>query len=41
MLGSRPGFIAVLVIAFILGVAVTEFCLRLKKWNDENKEDDL
>lgn len=40
MLFSRPGLIAVVVVAFILGIAVTEFCFRLKKWNDENREDD-
>ena len=41
MFTNELGFLVIALIAFVLGVAVTVFCFRLKKWNDEkDKEDD-
>lgn len=34
--GNALGYIVIAVIAFLLGTAVTIFCFRLKKWQDEN-----
>ena len=35
------GYIVIALVAFVLGVCVTVFCFRLKKWRDsaDNKED--
>ena len=36
------GYIVVALLAFLLGVSVTVFCLRLKKWReDQDKEDHI
>lgn len=41
MFTNELSFLVIASIAFVLGVAVTVFCFRLKKWNDEkDKEDD-
>ena len=38
--GKALGYIVIAVIAFILGVFVTAFCIRLKKWQEsKNKEE--
>ena len=35
------GYIVIGIVAFLLGCAVTVFCLRLRKWQkDKEKEDD-
>lgn len=34
------GYIVIAVIAFILGAAVTVFCIRLNKWNREKSSED-
>ena len=34
------GYIVVALLAFLLGVCVTMFCLRLKKWREENDSED-
>ncbi len=33
------GYIIVAILAFLLGAAVTIFCFRLRKWKDEERED--
>jgi hypothetical protein len=35
------GYIVVALLAFLLGVSVTVFCLRLKKWREEKDREDL
>ena len=36
--GGAFGFIVVAVVAFAFGAAVTIFCYRLKKWNEEKEK---
>ena len=36
---SMLGFLVIGIIAFLLGIAVTVFCFRLKKWQEENTGD--
>ena len=39
--GSKPlTFLVTGLVAFLLGVAVTVFCIRWKRWQDEKKETD-
>lgn len=35
------GYIVVAIIAFLLGIAVTIFCFRLRKWQEEKDRQDL
>ena len=35
------GYIVVALLAFLLGVSVTVFCLRLKKWREKKDREDL
>ena len=35
------GYIVVALLAFLLGVSVTVFCLRLEKWREEKDREDL
>ena len=35
------GFLAIGIIAFLLGITITVFCFRLKKWQDEKDREDL
>ena len=38
---AAAGYVVIAVIAFLLGMFVTVFCFRLKKWKDEqNRKDD-
>ena len=40
--GGVMGYVVIAVIAFLLGAAVTAFCFKLKKWQDDkNREADL
>ncbi len=34
------GYIVVALLAFLLGVSVTVFCLRLKKWREDRERED-
>lgn len=38
---SALGYVVISVIAFLLGTAVTIFCFRLKRWQDEKGEKDI
>lgn len=37
---AAVGYIVIGIIAFIMGTAVTIFCFRLKRWNDEKDKED-
>ena len=34
------GYIVIALLSFLLGVSVTVFCFRLKKWQDERDRED-
>ena len=38
---SVPGYIAIAILAFLLGITVTVFCFRLKKYMDEKDREDF